>query len=209
MSNDIRLSLSRLWQTSDETDESQQSILFVCTGNICRSAYGHHHLAHLLHSAVPGAFEVRSAGTGINPRLRVPEEIRALADPTVLSDLESHEPRTAFEPLVCDAQLILTATTHHSDVLIDQTPAAHSKTFTVLEFAALAPRAADPSSLKDLVSKTHALRAGRSKTERRSAEFDIPDPYGRDEAAYRAMADQLQPAIDTIARVLIDMAKAR
>ena len=68
-------------------------ILFLCTGNICRSALGHHRLAHLLEQQVPGAYEVSSAGTHANLDLRAPQQILALGGDDLHASLTAHAPQ--------------------------------------------------------------------------------------------------------------------
>ncbi|MDO5633339.1 MAG: hypothetical protein Q4G34_00485 [Micrococcus sp.] len=196
------------------------TVLVVCTGNICRSAYLHHRLAAALKDAggesagtMPGsAVRVISAGTGVNPRLRVPEPIieaaRGVA-PGAATSLEQHRPSTVRAPLIEQASLVLTATDAHAEQVLTEVPGAARRVFTILDFAAAAQ---DLLAEADVASADAAPAAGdltawaeraqRWVAAETSPTRDLPDPFRRGDAAYARMAETLEPAVDVIAAVL-------
>jgi protein-tyrosine phosphatase len=123
------------------------SVLFVCTGNICRSP-----AAELLFTArlaalpVPVPITVASAGTsGLSGHdMDAPSAyaVRELGiDPSV------HVARRVNPAMVNDADLILTADSEHRSTILRAQPLVFRRTFTMREFArlgaGLAPLPAD------------------------------------------------------------------
>jgi protein-tyrosine phosphatase len=134
-------------------------ILFVCTGNVCRSVIA----ATLARRALGADFEV--AGAGIDARPGQPADpyaLAALATLGVLGDLGAPGVATAAgqgpatgsrrltRDLLVHSELILTATAAHRDAAVALLPAASRRTFTLAEFARLV--AARPVAATDLVA---------------------------------------------------------
>lgn len=186
------------------------TVLFLCTGNICRSAFGQHQLARTLQDQVPGAYEVVSAGTHMNPRLRPPDQILALADGSVLQALQTHTPTQLQPRLAKQADLILCATEDHVEAVLQETPAALNRTFTILEFAALAQLMAEQGTAVDgdlrAVARTAARQ--RSRVRSRGQSLDLADPYGGPDWGFPVMAEQLNPAVESIAGLLVRVAQS-
>jgi protein-tyrosine phosphatase len=200
--------------------EPQATVLFVCTGNICRSAYGHHLLARRLEDAVPGRYRVVSAGTQVNPRLTVPPQVHALPLAGSLQTLTDHAPTQLSGRTVAKADLLLAATSDHSAVILRETPAALNRSFTMLEFGAAARAmatgaipawsapAAGPSTLaEDVRSLARHVSRHRPAVRGSLATIDLPDPYGQADAAYTEMATALEPAVEDIAELLVGLAR--
>ncbi|MFC7403050.1 low molecular weight phosphatase family protein [Citricoccus sp. GCM10030269] len=196
------------------------TVLFVCTGNICRSAYGHHLLTQQLEQSVPGRYQVTSAGTQINPRLVVPPQITALQRASTLQSLAAHSPTQVSGRTVQKADLVLAATADHLRSVLGETPGALSRSFTMLEFGAAAQAVAegtvpawpgpesDSSTLpENLRSLARHLSRHRPTVRSSMDSIDLPDPYGREDAAYPAMAAALEPAVDRITDLLVDVAR--
>ena len=203
--------------------DQQATVLFVCTGNICRSAYGHHLLAQRLEQDAPGLFRVVSAGTQVNPRLTVPQQIHGLRGAAGLQTLGTHSP-TALNPrTVQGADLILAATEEHIARILRDTPGALNRTFTMTEFGAAAealqngtlPAWGGPSSgtgsSESLPERVRSLarHLARHRPAIRGSldSIDLPDPYGREDAAYPAMAEVLEPAVGHMAQLLAGLAR--
>lgn len=203
--------------------DQQATVLFVCTGNICRSAYGHHRLAHELEQTVPGRFRVISAGTQVNPRLTVPPQIRGLEGAARLQTLDSHSPTPLHARTVQQADLVLAATEGHIARILRDTPGALNRTFTMTEFGVAAealqkgslPAWGGPASgagssetLPERVRSVARHLARHRPVVRGSLDsIDLPDPYGREDAAYPAMAEVLEPAVEHIAQLLVSLTR--
>ncbi len=164
-------------------------LLFVCTGNICRSPFAEILTRHLLIGRLGGreaaAFEVGSAGVqavvdgGMHPDSR--DELSPWGlDRAVAGRFAARQLRSV---MVEDADLILGATPRHRSSVVERNPAGLPKTFSLREFARLA-RAVDAAALPEHpVRRAHALvdLARRQRGLLPPVEPDddkVPDPMG-------------------------------
>jgi protein-tyrosine phosphatase len=183
-------------------------ILFVCTGNICRSPMAQAMLVHRLRGRVGDAsalFEVSSAGTyGLVGEPMEPDALTALGELGVTAD--PFEARELVAELVDESDLVLAATREHRAAAVTLVPRASRKVFTIREFArlvaavdlgALDSAGADaPARLRALVDAAASQRGiVRPDT---PADDDVADPYRRPLDAFRAAARQLDEATSTL-----------
>ncbi|MFF5109305.1 hypothetical protein [Streptosporangium sp. NPDC000509] len=176
-----------VWKAPTPREGVRFRILFVCTGNICRSP-----LAERLTRSALGpcpAVQVISAGTHAQPGLEMTGHarrtlVRLGGDP---ADFGS---RLLVPELVADADLILTATSRHRAESVALHLAAAARAFTIAEFGTLV-RAVPSEKItqhRDPVRRARALvdeaRALRGLV--RIDQLDIADPYGRSRLAYWA-----------------------
>lgn len=172
------------------------AILFVCTGNVCRSP-----MAELLAGicADPTAgLTVASAGMSA----LVGEGVDG-ASAAVLSELgidsARHRARQFEAAFALNAGLVLTAETAHRDTIIAEVPTVWRRTFTMKEFARLARHAsaAEPAAivaeLSWLRGADGALPAGID---------DLTDPYRGTIEQARAVADEVTGVVQTVLRTL-------
>lgn len=104
-------------------------VLFVCTGNTCRSPMA----AALLKARCPDC-EVASAGLATEDGLRASSfAIEAVAE--LGGDLREHRSQRLTDKLVEEASLILTMTQAHKNLLLSRYPQAQNRTFTIAEYA--------------------------------------------------------------------------
>jgi tRNA threonylcarbamoyl adenosine modification protein (Sua5/YciO/YrdC/YwlC family) len=143
-------------------------VLFVCTGNTCRSPIGETlmraKLAELAKCPIDEledhGFVVRSAGmaaaAGCPPS---PEAVQVMREAGL--DLSKHESQPASEQLIRTADLILAMTEGHCRSIVERWPAAAGRTHLLLP--------------------NHA---------------DVQDPIGRAVEAYRYCAEQIKGGVD-------------
>ena len=168
-------------------------VLFVCVGNVCRSPLGERLLAKRLEGS---DVEVRSAGVGAMVGAPMTTESAAHLH-RLGATAEGFLARQLVPGLVEESDLVLTATKAIRSRVLEESPGALRRTFTVLEFAALL----------DVVDaeRHHALLVRAVADDRSRApidDYDIPDPYGRDEAAQAHAAGLMTTAVERIAKAL-------
>jgi protein-tyrosine-phosphatase len=188
-------------------------VLFVCTGNICRSPFAQFHTRFLLGARLgpwARAFAVHSAGTSAVRGHGMHDDSRAqLTSRRDHPDVAAFAARQLPDRDVLLADLVLTMTREHRSTVLGDVPKALPTTFTLREFARLL-RAADPADVAALprhpVRRAHALvalaRGARGTVPAVSAEEDaVPDPVSGGPEAHEVAAR----AIDESLRVFLDL----
>ena len=180
-------------------------ILFVCTGNICRSplaealtlAY-----ARAERATFGDALTASSAGTAA----LVGRPIQSSAG-LVLTGLGGNPNGFRARQLAAEhievADLVLTMTRRHRAAVLELSPRMMSRTFTLREAASLLA-VMDTTTLSDdpdltvrgrrLVATLAQLRAARV-VNRNGLRDDIPDPIGRDVEIFQRVGDAISEAL--------------
>jgi protein-tyrosine phosphatase len=185
-------------------------VLFVSTGNVCRSPLAERIVEHELDVALgeaADAFGLASAGTwGHDGAAMEPHARQVLMERGV-----RHTGFVARELLpehLAVADLVLTgsAEQRHQVTLLD----AHAvgRTFTLREFARLAaglnggdlPNSA-PARARELVAR---LAARRAQLPAGPVEDDIADPYGAPLHVFRLCADQISECVAAFVSLVAD-----
>lgn len=157
-------------------------LLFVCTGNICRSPTAQHIAAARLPA---DRFRVHSAGTyGLHGYPIEPKAGTLLASEGIAC--AEFRARRLDPAMIEAADLILTATREHRTAVVTMAPNALPKTFTIREFSRLTEHVGAVDA-EDLVA---AAAGQRGRVWVPPDQDDIADPYGQNAAAYeRAYRD--------------------
>ncbi|MEW6183123.1 MAG: low molecular weight protein arginine phosphatase [Bacillota bacterium] len=118
-------------------------ILFVCTGNTCRSSMAEGVCRNLL--SAEGAKDVEVASAGVYALSGAPasyEAVEALAEWGI--DLTGHKARYLTPEMVREADLILTMTAHHKKAVVEMAPEEQQKIYTLAEYAGFGGDIPDP-----------------------------------------------------------------
>lgn len=168
-------------------------VLFVCIGNVCRSPVGE----RLLRARLPhDSFEVSSAGMHALVGSRMSE--RSAAQLVRLGgDPAGFRARQLDTQMLLESDLNLVATAELRSELLTEWPGVLRRTFTVREFAALLDIVQDPDPVR-LVDLAQAHRS-----EVRSIDYDIPDPYRRSDEDHAVAANLMNEAVERIAKGLL------
>lgn len=172
-------------------------MLFVCTGNLCRSPMAERLM--LARLRVGADVRVHSAGTraavgrGMDqPSAQVLRELGGDPEGHVAVQLQPGD--------VERAGLILTATSEHRSRVVQETPRAMRRAFTVREFARLGARVEPPESL---VAQVAAVAAQRGYVDPPEAGADeILDPIGQSAAFVQEVGRQLDDSVAEVVRIL-------
>lgn len=160
-------------------------VLFVCTANICRSAYAD----VVAQRDAPAGVTFNSAGIralvgeGIDPPMAA--LVAGRGDPT------AHRARQLTRELVAASDLIITMDTDHRRYILDEWPALGRKAFVIGHVAREMTRLPDDVTLDTLVE--HLWR-------NRTAQINdgVPDPYRRGDAAAASAAGTIDRHLTAI-----------
>lgn len=192
--------------------EDEFRLLFVCTGNICRSPFAEILTRHLLRGRLGGrsaqAFTVSSAGVQAVVGSAMHPDSRAELEPWNLhgAHADGFVARQLRSAMIEQSDLILGATRRHRSAVVARCPAALPITFGLREFARLAA-AVDPAQLPaHPVARAHALvelaRLQRGLVPPDPDGDGIPDPMGRPRAAHHRAAELAHSAVASLVDVI-------
>jgi len=144
-------------------------VLFVCTGNTCRSSMAEGLFRKMVKErGKEKEIEVDSCGiAAIAGMPATPQAVKVMKDIGV--DISSHRAKNLSEELL-KADLILTMTKSHKDYIVDKFPYTKGRVFVLAEFA----------------------------EDEGDEGVDIADPYGGDEETYRRVAQALEEKLEKV-----------
>lgn len=160
-------------------------ILFVCTGNICRSP-----TAERLALAAGSADGLRASSAGTRALVGHPVHPKAaqvLAD--LGGDADGFTARRLTPAIAGDADLILAMARSHRDAILEIAPRQLRRTFTLAEASQLISRFA-PATVADLAALRPQLLADQAP--------DVPDPIGQDMEVFAQVGAQIADLLGPI-----------
>lgn len=181
-------------------------ILVVCTGNICRSPLAERLLRTRLDARLgEDGPQVVVGSAGARGLDRSPMDRHAAAELRRLGgDPDEFSSRPLTDVHVTEADLVLTATREHRSAVLSRFPEALRRTFTLLEFAALAPYRPLPDAVPGDILPSLVQEAAQRRASAASADHDIPDPYTRARDVHREVADLIGDAVERIVTGLVE-----
>ena len=126
-----------------------KKVLFVCTGNTCRSVLAHYYAAKLA-DAEKLKVKFSSAGLEADPGIPQPKAVADLLAKEGVKDF-SHVPAMLTGKMIKANDVVLAMTAAHKAEIIRRYPRAAKKTWTLIEYAGFGQDdIADPFGRDDL-----------------------------------------------------------
>lgn len=173
-------------------------MLFVCTGNLCRSPSAELLLAQRIAEVGPSDVTVESAGT-LGTTQQVPTELQQEAAAYGL-DLSAHRPRRVDPETIVRADLVLGMERAHVREIVLADPPSFAKTFTLREILRRGGERGPRGEHQTLADWLGQLGDGRRHSELlgTSPLDDVPDPMGGHPEEYRTMLMELATSTQTL-----------
>ena len=178
-----------------------KTILFVCTGNTCRSSMAEAMFRKMLEDAGKAVQGIRviSAGTSALKGQRASNHAAQVMREWRL-DLRSHQARPLTKALIQASDRIFTMTRNHKQQVLNLDPSAEQKTYTLKEYAGYL---GDDRGIIAEIEKLRRMIQHKKADFFRQYEKEITELRNR-----RAeLQDQLQAVDDRIKELEVEMAK--
>jgi protein-tyrosine-phosphatase len=162
-------------------------VLFVCTGNTCRSPMAEAIMRRLVEDR-DLAISVDSAGLHAETII-APKAVRALQRRGI--EVQGRAAVQLTEEMVDDASLVLCMTEEQRRTLAEAVPRSAERIFAWGDFVARAAAGSPPDRIPPIGQAAHLEGA-----------YDIPDPAGQDDAIYEGTAAAIEALAVATLRVL-------
>ncbi len=174
-------------------DLARMRVLFVCTGNICRSALALAVLRAMAREKGVEGLELRSAGVAALEGSEVPRVV-VKAGEILGVDLSGHRARLLSREDVAWADLVVTMEDSQARQVVALAPEAAPKTFTLKALSLVDPELLGEGDLGEALARLKVRRTGAG---------GIPDPYGADLGAVVSVGEEIRFHLSRLADLLL------
>jgi len=166
-------------------------ILFICTGNICRSPTAERLLVAL--GAANGLQDIQASSAGTRAVIGHPMHLEAAPVLERLGgDPSDFAARQLTAKIASAADLVLTMTRAHRDAVLELAPHRLHRTFTLAEASRL---------ISEHGARTVAELAARRSLVTADELLDIPDPIGQSPEVFAEIGSQIAHLLPPIFEV--------
>lgn len=151
-------------------------IMYICTGNICRSAMAHKLLEKKAQELKRNDIEVYSCGVYAQNGDIPTWEAKTVMKDEYDVDMNTHKATNIRDSKIKEMDLILCATKNHKIAVLDIYPELEGKVYTMKEYV-------------KYERKYHDL-------------IDIKDPWGYDMETYRNCVAEIEECIDLLLKMI-------
>jgi len=180
--------------------ESSPMMLFVCTGNICRSPYLEFRLRAALAANGHRGITITSAGTGAAIGRGVSDRLADRLHGYGV-DSSAHRGRQLTTAHVESADVVLTAGREHRRAVTQLDPTAVGRAFTVRQFLRLL--SVEPSAGPRIADLVAAATDARGRAGASTDDDDIDDPWRRSRRVYARVAGTMDEAVTSLVAHLV------
>lgn len=175
------------------------SITFVCTGNICRSAFAEKYLKNILDI---DSFRITSLGThaltghGLERNTQKYLESKGV--------LASHQ----AEQLTVDSDiggLFIAMSENHREEIIKKIPAASKRVFLLSEFGNICRRVEIGSESVTWQDFINLIFNNRSDTIRNELNLEIDDPFGQEYGFHQEIYGKIENHLKDISTIILKL----
>lgn len=200
--------LTTPFPSSFQKGTALSAILFVCEGNVCRSALAERILRKCLNDVWGDALAISSAGTDARVGEPMDEQTAAVADALGV-DSTNHFARMLTAEQLRDATLVLTGTREQRSAVVRVWPASVKYTLTIRQFGRILQDSVDdpefryieqrpfPERIPTLLSFVVKRRGQRPRPD--PLVDDVVDPSGQPRNVHELAARQMVPALNHLA----------